>query len=144
MIEPDAGGGLRIAGQLADPRFELPFSGLYWQVIEGDSVVASSTSLADETLPVSLAVETGEQPICVDVPGPRGKLVVLVVRRLTMRIGEREHHLKLAAAMDQSEVTRAVGAFGRDLGLSLAMLWSCLMNSAMVQVTNDLSPSIPR
>lgn len=140
MIEPDGAGGLRIAGQLADPRFELPFSGLYWQVLEGSGVVASSHSLADEILPVSLAAPTGEQPICVDVPGPRGRLVILVVRALTVRMGGREHELKLAAAMDQSEVTQAVSAFQRDLGLSLAVLGGCLMAAAWGQISIGLAP----
>ena len=39
-----------VTARLADPRFDLPLSGLYWQISEGERVVDTSRSLWDQTL----------------------------------------------------------------------------------------------
>ena len=141
LVELDADGAITVSGALPDPRFELPFSGLYWQVQETDTVVATSPSLGDERLDLSKArVTTGKVPICIDVPGPRGREIALVVRDVTVNFQGKDHKLRLAAAIDHSEIDNAVSAFRTDLAISLGVLAACLIAAAWAQVAVGLKP----
>src|SRR5262245_4819223 len=42
--EIDADGALHLTARPADPQFDLPFSGWYWQIRRGDEVLAQSPS----------------------------------------------------------------------------------------------------
>ena len=140
MIEPTPEGKFAVAGALADPRFERPFSGLYWQIEEDGKVIDASPSLGDETLKVPAPQAGTTKPVCVDVPGPRGKTLALVARDLTIRIGDTDHALRTAAAIDHSEIEDAVREFGRDIAQSLAILGACLIAAAGLQVSVGLRP----
>lgn len=141
LVELDAEGAITVSGALADPRFELPFSGLYWQVQENEKVMAASPSLGDERLDLSKAKPSaGSVPICIDVPGPRGREIALVVRDVTVNFHGEDHKLRLAAAIDHSEIDNAVSAFRTDLAISLGVLAACLIAAAWAQVTVGLKP----
>ena len=140
LLEADASGGIVVSGRLADPRYELPFSGLYWQVFENGKPIASSPSVADEVLPISAVNAQSDEVACIDVRGPQGRPMVLVARALAVKFGEDDHRLMLAAAVDQSEVEIATREFGRDLAVSLAILGASLMVAAWMQVFVGLSP----
>ena len=141
LIEVDGDGAISVSGSLPDPRFELPFSGLYWQVQENNTVVATSPSLGDEKLDLSSApAAANNEPICVDVPGPRGRVIALVVRDVTVNFQNRDHKLRLAAAVDHSEIDSAVSAFRSHLAISLSVLGACLIAAAWVQVVVGLKP----
>ncbi len=141
LVELDADGAITVSGVLPDPRFELPFSGLYWQVQENDTVVAASPSLGDERLDLSKVAATSNNiPICIDVPGPRGRQIELVVRDVTVNFQGKDHRLRLAAAIDHSEIDNAVSAFRLDLAISLGVLGACLIAAAWAQVAVGLKP----
>mgnify|MGYP001464063559 CR=1 FL=1 len=140
LIDTDQQGRLIVPEALSDPRFELPFSGLYWQIVENGTVVVASPSLGDESITLPPSSPNTESPICVDVPGPRGKTVLLVTRDATIKFKNQEHNIRLAAAVDHDEVDRAVQEFGRQLALSLAVLGLCLIAAAWLQVVIGLRP----
>ena len=141
LVELDGEGAITVSGSLPDPRFELPFSGLYWQVQENGKVVAASPSLGDERLDLLKATASaGSKPICVDVPGPRGREIALVVRDVTVNFNGQDHNLRLAAAIDHSEIDNTVTALRLDLAISLGVLAVCLIAAAWAQVTVGLKP----
>jgi signal transduction histidine kinase len=139
-LELDQNGAIFVNGALPDSRFELPFSGLYWQVEQQGQVIAASASLGDEKLNARVPFLPSERPICVDVPGPRGRPVILVARDINMSIEGKDHNLRLAAAVDQAELNKAVRAFRNDLALSLGVLGLALTLAAWAQVHVGLAP----
>jgi signal transduction histidine kinase len=142
IIEPDDEGRPSVPRPLADPRFEMPLSGLYWQVVSNGVLAASSPSLSDETLtiPRSASLSKAERVVFDDVEGPRGKRVFLVVRQVTAKFSAAEHQLQLAAALDESDVHAAIAAFRRDSSEALAILGLCLFIAAWLQVIFGLRP----
>ena len=52
-VRAEPGGGVALARDLGDPRFDQIFSGLYWQIESGGRVVAASRSLWDARLVLS-------------------------------------------------------------------------------------------
>jgi signal transduction histidine kinase len=140
LIETTQEGQVVVAGVLSDPRFERPFSGLYWQIEEAGKVLDSSASLGDETLTLPPPVAGGPKPICVDVPGPGGKIVMLVTRDIIVRVGEGDRSLRLAAALEHSEIDSALRMFRWDTALSLGILGACLVLAAWLQVSVGLRP----
>jgi signal transduction histidine kinase len=140
VIEPGSDGKLVVASPLPDSRFELPFSGLYWQIQENGNTIAASPSLGDETLQLPPPTAATGKPVCVEVPGPLGRMIVLIVRDSTVKFGDVEHKLRLAAAIDQSEVDTAVRDFRKDLAGSLGILGLCLLIAAWLQVIVGLQP----
>ena len=140
LVESTTDGQIIVAGVLSDPRFERPFSGLYWQIEEAGKVLDTSASLGDETLKLPPPVAGGPKPICVEIPGPGGKLIFLVTRDIIVRVGEGDHTLRLAAALDYADIGSAVHMLRWDTALSLLILGACLVLAAWLQVSVGLSP----
>jgi signal transduction histidine kinase len=140
LVETTADGQVVVAGVLSDPRFERPFSGLYWQIEEAGKVLDSSASLGDETLKLPTTAAGGPKPFCVEAPGPGGKLVLLVTRDIIVRVGEADRTLRLTAALDHAEIDNAVEMFRWDTALSLSILGACLALAAWLQVSVGLRP----
>ncbi len=145
-LEPDAQGEPRIDPRtLSDPRWEKPYSGLYWQVdrlaSDGQAKVAvlrsrslwdTQLALHDDAL-VDGALHTHEHA------GPRGETLRVVERAL--RFDEAPQvRWRLAVAADSSAVTAAVAEFSGVLAMSLAALGVLLVLAALAQVGVGLSP----
>jgi len=133
------------ARALSDPRWQKPYSGLYWQLdrISPDgqtrSGVLRSRSLWDSSLTLSPdaladgAVHTHEGS------GPQGAAVLMLERTVTL--GEpTEARWRLIVAADTQDTLRAVAEFRGVLGASLLVLGTLLVLAALAQVAVGLSP----
>jgi signal transduction histidine kinase len=132
-------GALEVTRPPADPRFETPLSGLYWQLRVGDELLRSR-SLWDETLalpPDALADGAVHEH---RIAGPGGAALIVLERsvRLPARLGGGA--LRAAVAIDAADVGAATTAFAIDLLPYLAVLALVLIASAGVQVTVGLRP----
>lgn len=132
-------GALVLTRPPADPRFDTPLSGLYWQAGVGDERLRSR-SLWDEAL-------TLPQDILADgavhehrIAGPGGVALLALERSVTLppRLGGGA--LRAVVAIDAADVTAATRAFAVDLMPYLAVLALVLIASAAVQVTVGLRP----
>lgn len=143
-IDP-AGQPVIDARALFDPRWQKPYSGLYWQLDRLDpngqtrSGVLRSRSLWDTSLalpPDALAdgaVHTHEGT------GPQGAAVLMLER--TVRLGEpTEARWRLIVAADTQDSLRAVAEFRGLLAASLLLLGTLLVLAALAQVAVGLSP----
>jgi signal transduction histidine kinase len=123
--------------------FELPLSGLYWQVTRLDpdkSDVRSSRSLWDGGLPHlqdrgTPADAAGSRQGYVD--GPENQVLRLVER--TIDLGEEGHYL-VAVAADAAEIEEEKHGFDRALGLTFSILAAVLLLTTMFQVRFGLAP----
>jgi len=134
-------GGLLIAHQPADPRFAQPQSGLYWQI--DDEVTSErlrSRSLWDHViaLPADL-LEAGAVHQHA-LAGPGETMLLVAERRVIFPAANGGRPVRIAAAIDRREVSRATAAFATDMGLSLALLALVLMVAAWAQIAVGLRP----
>jgi signal transduction histidine kinase len=145
-LEVDAAGQPLIDPQtLSDPRWQKPYSGLYWQLdrttADGLSRVSvlRSRSLWDTSLPL-LADELAEG--AVHVHQGRGPLdaPLLILERKVSIAEQPDTRWRIAVAADMQGVTGAVDRFNGVLAASLAVLLVLLMLAALAQVAVGLSP----
>jgi signal transduction histidine kinase len=134
-------GALLLERPLADPRFDVPLSGLYWQITEEPGgVLLRSRSLWDGTLDLPTdRLRTGEVHHHT-IAGPGGATVLILERHIALpqRLGGSA--VRAAVAIDRGEIHAAGRAFASELAPSLAVLAAVLIAAAWVQVTVGLRP----
>jgi signal transduction histidine kinase len=140
-LEQAGDGSLRLAREPADPRFQEPLSGLYWQVAVGaDGQLLRSRSLWDGTLdlaPDALADgEVHEHAIA----GPRGTSLLVLERAVKLPATLGGHQVRVAAAVDRAEIHAAGRAYVADLAPSLALLAAVLVAAGWLQIAVGLRP----
>jgi signal transduction histidine kinase len=122
----------------ADPRFDRPLSGLYWQVNAGAEVLRSR-SLWDSrlTLPDDVLADgqVHEHPLS----GPTGETLA-VERRVTLPARLGGEAVRVVVALDRAEVHAATRAFVTDLLPYLAVLGLGLIAASWAQITVGLRP----
>lgn len=140
-IDAGPGGELVVARPPADPRFEQPHSGLYWEVaVEPDGPVMRSRSLWDYeiALPPEAAVDDAVRHHRVE--GPKGQTLYLIQRRVELpaRLGAKM--VRAAVGLDTAELRAAVWRFARALAPFLLLLGLLLTLAAWAQVAVGLKP----
>jgi signal transduction histidine kinase len=146
LLEVDALGQPQIDPQrLSDPRWQRPYSGLYWQIdqlsIDGQTrrAVLRSRSLWDTNLGLEADAMADGQRHVHQAIGPQAQPLLLVER--TVRIGEAPGTgWRLVVAADMAQTEQAVRGFNQILALSLAGLALLLVVAALAQVTVGLAP----
>jgi signal transduction histidine kinase len=140
-VEIDQGGTPRLVQGIADPRFGLPLSGWYWQVVPekaGGSDLASA-SLLEQRLaapPDAVRDETGLAAFYLaDTTGAR----LRAIEQSFMLPGSAGRYSVLVAG-NYDELGREVTAFTRALVASLVMLGAGLVLATLVQVRFGLRP----
>lgn len=129
---------------LSDPRWNKPYSGLYWQVDaiaadgQGRTGVLRSRSLWDTTLALQPdALDDGAVHVH-HVAGPLGAPLLMLERRVTTA-GE-SARWRIAVAADETAIQAAMVQFSRVLAGSLAVLLVLLAAAAWAQVAVGLWP----
>jgi signal transduction histidine kinase len=145
-LEADAQGQPRIDPRtLSDPRWEKPYSGLYWQLdrLAGDGQarvgVLRSRSLWDTQLLLDADVLGDGALHTHEHPGPRGETLRVVERALRFD-NMPAVRWRLAVAADTGDVAGAVAQFNGVLAVSLVALGVLLVLAALAQVGVGLSP----
>lgn len=146
-LERAEDGSLQLARLPAEPRFQEPLGGLYWQIAEeapsaagGGSDVLRSRSLWDAVLRLPPDPLQGGEVHRYTIPGPGGASLLALERRVALPGSLGGGSLRVAVAMDQAEIRAAGRAFAAELAPSLALLAAVLIVAAWVQVTVGLRP----
>lgn len=128
---------------LSDPRFNKPFSGLYWQIDRLASPgraaqigALRSRSLWDQTLRVPDAPQIAGRASSARLSGAQG--MPLGARVLTLSIDGQP--LRLAVAADEALLREPIRNFRRTLWLALLLLGGGLALAALLQVLVGLAP----
>lgn len=140
-LEPAEAGGLRLSTPPADPRFDVPLSGLYWQIVDEQSgTVLRSRSLWDSDLALPPEPRVDDEIHQHRIAGPDKKELYLLQRRVVLpqRLGGGT--ARIAVAWDSAEIATAVREFAIDLTPLLAFIGALLLAAAWVQVTIGLRP----
>ena len=140
-IEFGRAGEIKLARSPADPRFELPLSGLYWQVVDdANQETLRSRSLWDTRLalpPDALDAATAHRHL---LRGPNHAMLIVRERSVTYTTAGGKRTFRIAAAIDSAEVRAAGRAFAGDLAPSLVLLGVALLVASWLQVKVGLRP----
>jgi signal transduction histidine kinase len=134
-------GTLEVSRPPAEPRFQEPLSGLYWQIApqRGGSVLRSR-SMWDATLTLPADDLPDGQEHHHDLAGPEGAKLLAVERAVMLPASLGGGRIRVIFALDHREVTAAARAFGADLLPALSVLAVVLIIAAWAQVTIGLWP----
>ena len=135
----DATGNLILATSPADPRFQQPYGGLYWQ-IDTDSRVIRSRSLWDWQLDVPPIAPAAGPQVLDHLRAPDGRALYGVERSVILPPSLGGQTITLVLAMDRAVITSAVREFATDLLPYLAMLALALIGAGWLQLRIGLSP----
>jgi len=139
-IDRGPDGKLAVVRVPADPRFERPLSGHYWEVIvEPDGPVLRSRSLwdYDVALPQTPVDDTVHR---YKAAGPAGQTLHLLLRRIELPARLGRHTAQVAVGIDDADLTAAVHRFGGALVPYLLVLAILLIGATWLQVTIGLRP----
>lgn len=135
------------AQRMLDPRWQRPFSGLYWQIEPGAGAVAGPPLRSRSLWDVQLQAPTDRllpgQLHAHAVPGPAQQSLWLVERMVQIEAEGAAHPTalwRLMVAADLAETLRAQQDFRRVLWGSLGALWLLLSLAAWAQLRVGLSP----
>ncbi len=135
------GGTLLLEQPLADPRFEEPLSGLYWQITEEPGgPVLRSRSLWDGTLDLPPDRLRTDEVHRHTIAGPGGATLLILERHIALPQSLGGGSVRAAVAIDRGEIHVAGRAFASELVPSLAVLAAVLIAAAWVQVRIGLRP----
>lgn len=125
---------------LADPRFDRPFSGLYWQIEDDSGVVLGSRSLWIDTLPLPPFDLKTRETLRLEAQGPDEEPMIVQARTVFVETSEGDRAFRLAVAVDKSEITAARNAFRDDLVVALTLLAVALLGASILQISFGLRP----
>ncbi len=137
MMSP---GQLGDPGNLGEQRFELIYSGWYWQVRQsGGPVVLASRSLATDTLDLATAtsVNTVDGVVSAVMAGPDKQELRVLSRTI---IFDAEHRYDVLIAGNASELEQEIRNFQTSVLLTLAVFGVGLIAAIGVQIRWGLRP----
>lgn len=140
-IELDTAGRVHVTSGLADPRFEEPLSGLYWQVQDDvRPTLLRSRSLWDAVIELpkdELSIGDVHRH---NLPGPAGQPLMVRERQIILLPETLARRLRIAVARDRSDLEAARHAFAADMLPYFALLAAFLMAATWFQVRTGLAP----
>ncbi|NNF76515.1 MAG: HAMP domain-containing histidine kinase [Rhizobiales bacterium] len=125
---------------LSDPLFELPGSGLYWQLKVDQEKPRRSRSLWDHELDLSKLPQKLEKRLLTELPGPDGTVLTAVVQDIELLSSQQLHKLRIVVGQDGKVLAEAVASFSSSLGYSLFALFVGLSLAVWLQISAGLRP----
>ncbi len=130
-----------LASPLADPRYDTPFSGLYWQIRDLDTaLVGRSRSLWDFELQAGSPPANSDRGWFAVIAGPGDHDLTALVRQVRVTTDAGPRSLRVIVAEDRSILGASIAQFGRDLALALLVLGAGLVLAAWLHVHFGLKP----
>lgn len=123
----------------ADPRFDRPYGGRYWQIATPDGVLRRSRSLWDQVIELpdeDLSDGLEHRHL---LPGPQDQQL-LVLERSVVLPGHEDKPLRLAVALDRAEIAAARAEFDHLLWIALGALGLSLTLAVAAQTFYGLWP----
>lgn len=140
-IEPDEQGDITLTHPLSDPRFEEPLSGLYWQIQDDEhGTLIRSRSLWDHMLALPRDQLTLGVVHRHELPGPDSQSLLVREQQIIVFPYTDAHRVRIAVAVDRSDLLRARAGFTRDMLPYLLLLAAVLLLATWWQVRTGLSP----
>ncbi|MCG9597615.1 ATP-binding protein [Vibrio sp. Isolate25] len=127
-IEADEEGNVTITTPLSDPRFNRPYSGLYWSA-KTDKDLLRSRSLWDKVL-----TPKGKH----DLLGARGEKLIYI--ESTLYYPDYDGPIEVTIGIDEQPIEDTVRSLMGQLWVILALLYLGILTLIIIQVQWSLSP----
>ena len=127
-----------VTDEPSDPRFGLPGSGLYWQVIPEGAKIIRSRSLWDVELSLP-AIRDGPYGFR-ETEGPDGEPILIDIRRIEVETPDGNRPFTLLAAFDRKVLDEAISQYHGSMAVMLAATAAVLVAAAIMQVGIGLAP----
>ncbi|MBA2125440.1 sensor histidine kinase [Hyphomicrobium methylovorum] len=125
----------------ADPRFDEPLSGLYWQIaIDSGGKELRSRSLWDSSLSLPTELNVDDAIHHHLIAGPDGAKVYLLQRNIELPARLGGSKARIAVAWNAAEVQTSVRSFASELLPFLLLIGGLLLVASWAQVTVGLRP----
>jgi signal transduction histidine kinase len=125
---------------LADPRFDKPFSGLYWTIVPDKGDAIDSRSLWDKSLADLPTNSAPGRPAYFEAPGPDGQQLYIMQETIIAQTRNGDRKLVINIGVDHEELDTAVAGFRRDLLSYLGIIAGLLLLATWLQVRIGLKP----
>jgi len=132
-VQPDD--TIKISRGPNDPRFEQPYSGWYWEIMDDQGLLVRSRSLWDQVLSPDLRLLGAGR--FQELVGKDTRLRV-VSRDVTLPGSDLTYHYVVTG--DRAEIEREIRSFNVTLAWSLGALAAGLIIAVLIQVRYGLSP----
>ena len=132
--------GIYLSTPLADPRFDRPLSGLYWQIEDANGIVLRSRSLWDQTLTLPKLDVAHHSPQTYTLTGPNNEQLIAKSQVIFLDSTAGDRAFRLSAALNKKEISAAREAFTGDLLRALGLLGATLLAAAVLQIFFGLRP----
>ncbi len=133
-------GGLSLASEPSDPRFQIPAGGLYWQISPADGQrPLRSRSLWDQELSKDVF---SQDLYCgfFQTEGPGGGVLLVSVKQMSIGEGEARKSFTIYAAFSKEDMEDALATYHWPLVLMLIAIGTLLFLAALVQTLVGFSP----
>lgn len=138
-VERSESGELTLATPLADPRFNQPFSGLYWQITTREQTLRSR-SLWDQSINLpALSPNEGSRTIQ-RVTGPAEQSLIAVARSVVLPPSLGSVTITALVASDRQAINRATRDFTADLMPYIGLLAAIFLTAGWLQLRVGLRP----
>lgn len=132
--------GLTLAREPADPRYDVPASGRYWQVEGLKEGMKRSRSLWDQELKHLEPLTTN--PALFYAHGPGGGDVVVLHNEVTFERAGKTFKATISVGADQAEYQAATAEFRNELMLMLGVTGALLASASALQIFVGLQPLV--
>jgi len=140
-VDVTSDGRIAFSHDLADPRFNQPLSGLYWQIQdEVRPTLLRSRSLWDNVIELpedELTRGTVHEHL---LPGPSGQPLIVSERQILFQPDSEERRVRIAVAVDKRTLVEARNAFAADMLPYLGVMAAVLLVAAWIQIRIGLAP----
>lgn len=136
LSEVEGGGQLTLTRSAGEPRFDVPYSGWYWQIADAKEVVLRSRSLWDRDLKPLRA--EGGAVLRYDAEGPTDQELRVVERAIQLPGARGRFFYQVAG--DKSEAQADIERFESTVGWAMGGLGAGLILAVLLQVRFGLRP----
>lgn len=134
-------GALAVAHRPPDPRFEVPLSGLYWQIdATPGGKVLRSRSLWDNVLDLPAETSIDDEVHRREIVGPHRAKLYLLQRYIELPAVLGGERVLIAVALQAEEVRNSIRNFAIDLLPFLLLIGALLAAAFWLQVSVGLRP----
>ena len=137
ISESQSEGQVNFYREMADSRFEQPYSGWYWQISAVDEEAVRSRSLWDQSLAQNLKNPAHHTYYSI-VAGPEDQTLRRIERDIFLP-GDKTR-FRFIVAIDKSEIEEQLDRFNQILFYSLGVLGIGLIAASLLQVFIGLKP----
>jgi signal transduction histidine kinase len=139
-VDVTADGKIVLSQDLADPRFTLPLSGLYWQIDLEGKPAARSRSLGDQKLAVPTPPADVFESHIHEIKGPDAQNLYALEQSVYLENQGKELLYVVTVGLERGEISDTVLSMTRDVVPALTALGLVLLLATWVQVSLGLRP----